>query len=73
MVIGYRTEDGQDLEYRQEWLVVSPNPEHAAKGVAKDVRLDMSDYSLKMGMDFTTDLVREMKQIMFCSPRCYRK
>ena len=28
----------------------------------------MSDYSLKMGMDLTTDLVRKMKQIMFAPP-----
>jgi C-terminal processing protease CtpA/Prc len=64
VVIGYRTEDGQNLEYRQEWLVVSPEP----VGVAKDANSDTSDYSYKMGMDLTTDLVRKMKQIMFAPP-----
>jgi C-terminal processing protease CtpA/Prc len=66
VVISYRTEDGQDLEYRQEWLVVSPNPEGVTKeGVARNANSIMSDYSLKIGMDFTTDLVRKMKKIMF--------
>ena len=27
VVIGYRTDDGLDLEYRQEWLVVQTEPE----------------------------------------------
>ena len=67
VVIGYRTEDGQNLEYRQEWLVVSPN-EPAAKGVEKMPTLICLIIRYKMGMDFTTDLVRKMKQIMFAPP-----
>ena len=64
-VIGYRTEDGQDLEYRQEWLVVfSPNRE----SIARDAAFDMSDYSTKMGIDHTTDRIRNMKQIIFAPP-----
>jgi C-terminal processing protease CtpA/Prc len=66
VVIGYRTEDGQDLEYRQEWLIVLPNTNGVRKEVAKkDAKSTMSDYSLKIGMDLTTDRVRKMKQIMF--------
>jgi C-terminal processing protease CtpA/Prc len=61
VVIGYRTEDGQDLEYRLEWLVVSPKP----VSIAIQANSDTSEYSYKIGMDLTTDLVRKMKQIMF--------
>ena len=47
-------------------LVVSPNPEGVTKeGVARNANSIISDYSLKIGMDFTTDLVRKMKKIMF--------
>ena len=61
MSIDYRTEEGQDLEYRQEWLVVSPNRE----AVTRDAASGRSDYSTKMGIDYTTDRIRKMKQIIF--------
>ena len=64
VVIGYRTEDGQDLEHRQEWWVVLPKP----LGNAIDANSDTIEYSYKIGMDLTTDLVRMMKQIMFAPP-----
>ena len=59
--ISYRTEEGQDLEYRQEWIVFSPNRE----SITRDAAFDMSDYSTKMGIDHTTDRIRNMKQIIF--------
>jgi C-terminal processing protease CtpA/Prc len=59
--ISYRTEDGQDLEYRQQWLVISPNREV----VSRDAAINISDYSTKMGIDHTTERVRSMKQIIF--------
>ena len=62
VVIGYRTEDGQDLEYRQEWLAYSRH-----RDVARDATLNMSDYSVTMGINYTADLIRKMKQIMFAS------
>ena len=55
VVIGYRNEDGQDLEYRQKWLMVSGD-------AAKDVQATISEYRYKFGLDLTTDLVTRMKQ-----------
>jgi C-terminal processing protease CtpA/Prc len=61
VVIRYRTEDGQDLEYRQEWLVVSPEPVTAASGS----KTGKSAQSYKIGVDLTTEIVRKMKKILF--------
>ena len=61
VVIGYRTEDGLDLEYRQDWLVYSRD----LADVTFDTRSATSTYSYEIGLDFTTDLVRQMKQILF--------
>ena len=65
--ISYRTEEGQDLEYRQDWLVFSPNRE----AVARDAASGRSDYSTKMGIDHTIDRIRNMKQIIFGTPPGY--
>jgi hypothetical protein len=61
VVIGYRTEDGHDLEWRQEWLVFFPKQVM----FATDATSGMSEYSYKIGIDLTTDLVRMMKQFLF--------
>lgn len=57
VVIGYRTEDGQDLEYRQKWLMVSGD-------AAKIVRNIKSEYRYKYGLDLSTYLVTRMKQLL---------
>jgi C-terminal processing protease CtpA/Prc len=62
VVIGYRTEDGRDLEYRQEWLIVS---KQQPKNVAIDANSARSGSKYKIGLDLTTDLVRDMKQTLF--------
>lgn len=61
VVIGYRTEDGQELEFRQDWLVVSLKAE--ARTV--DPNSASSENSTKIGLDLTTDLVRQMKKSLF--------
>ena len=68
VVIGYRTEDGQDLEWKQEWLVFMPPTPPKPAGVASVTSSAMSEYSYKMGIDLTTELVRMMKQYMFAPP-----
>ena len=60
VVIGYRTEDGQDLEYREDWLV-SANPINYSMGANSA----SSGNSFVTGLDLTTDLVRNMKKILF--------
>jgi hypothetical protein len=62
VVIGYRTEDGRDLEYRQQWLIVS---RQQPKNVTIDANSARSGSKYKIGLDLTTDLVRDMKQILF--------
>jgi hypothetical protein len=47
VVVRYRIEDGQDLEYRQEWLVVSPEPVSVASGS----KTERSAQSYKIGVD----------------------
>jgi len=59
--IGYKTEDGRDLEYRQQWMVVSRQP----KNVAMNTTTATSEDKNKIGIDLTTDLVGEMKQVLF--------
>ena len=61
VVISYKTEDGQDLEYRQEWLVVSPEPVSVAIGS----KTEGSAQSYRIGVDLTTEIVRKMKKILF--------
>jgi C-terminal processing protease CtpA/Prc len=61
VVVRYRTEDGQDLEYRQEWLVVSPEPVSVASGS----KTERSAQSYRIGVDLTTEIVRKMKKILF--------
>lgn len=61
MVIGYKTEDGRNLEHRQEWLVVSPDPESRSI----NANSAESEESYIIGMDFTTDLTRQIKKILF--------
>jgi C-terminal processing protease CtpA/Prc len=61
VVLGYRTEDGRDLEYRQQWWVIFPK----LVNIATKASSGMSEYSYKMGIDLTTDLVRMMKQFLF--------
>ena len=58
VVIGYKTENGQELEYRQKWLMVP-------RDIARAVRPTKSDLSFKIGLDLTTDLVTRMKQALF--------
>jgi hypothetical protein len=65
VVIGYRTEDGQDLEYRQQWWVIFPKLVKVATDASSRMSSRMSEYSYKMGIDLTTDLVRTMKQLLF--------
>ena len=61
VVIGYKTEDGRNLEHKQEWLVVSPNPE--SKSINANSAESKESYTI--GMDFTTDLTRQIKKILF--------
>jgi hypothetical protein len=61
VVIGYKTEDGRNLEHRQEWLVVSPDPESRSI----NANSAESEESYTIGMDFTTDLTRQIKKILF--------
>ena len=42
-------------------MVFLPNRE----SITRDAAFDMSDYSTKMGIDLTTDRIRNMKQIIF--------
>jgi hypothetical protein len=63
--INYRTEEGQDLEFRYPWLIVSPN----RGAIARDVASVRSDYSAQMGIDYTTDRIRKMKEIIFAPPQ----
>jgi C-terminal processing protease CtpA/Prc len=60
VIIGYRTEDGIDLEYRQEWLVSSQRIEFSTAA-----RPPSSENLSKIGLDLTTDLVGQMKKILF--------
>ena len=58
VVIGYKTEDGQELEYRQKWLMVP-------RDIARAVRPSKPELSFKIGLDLTTELVTRMKQALF--------
>lgn len=58
VLIGYRTEDGLDLEYRQEWLVSSQRIEFSVPSVK-------SEHLFRIGVDLTNDLVGHMKKILF--------
>lgn len=64
VMVRYRTEDGQALEYRQEWLVVSLEPVSVASGS----KVERSAQSYKIGEDITTDIVRKMNKILFAPP-----
>jgi hypothetical protein len=65
VMIGYRTEDGIDLEYRQEWLVSSKPIEFSIRASSPTSTSDENSY--KIGVDLTTDLVNEMNKILFAS------
>ncbi len=64
VVIGYRTEEGKNLEFRLEWVIVSIVPKNTKIGVSSG----RSKNSHRIGIDNTTDLVRKMKQSLF-APR----
>jgi len=61
VVIGYRTEDGKDSEFRLEWVIVSIISENTEKSVSSGRHKS----SHRVGLDLTTDLVRKMKQTLF--------
>ena len=58
--LSYRTEDGLDLEFRQEWLVSSQRIEFLTS-----VRSASSENLSKIGLDLTNDLVGQMKKNLF--------
>ena len=60
VVIGYRTQDGLDLEYRQEWLVSSTPLDFSSTDSSVG-----SENSYNIGLDLTTDLISKMDKILF--------
>lgn len=58
--IGYRTEDGLNLEHRQEWLV-SLQP----IGFSTNTHPARSENLINFGSDITIDLIGQMKKILF--------
>jgi C-terminal processing protease CtpA/Prc len=62
VVIGYKTEDGEDKELKQEWLV-SSQPVSFPFSFGEDmVNLEKSS---KLGLDLNTELVGQMKKVLF--------
>jgi len=61
VTISYKTEDGQDLEYRQQWLVISRQPKNATM----DTNSATFEENNKIGINLRTDLIGEMKQALF--------
>ena len=60
VTIGYKTEDGLEKEYRQQWLV-SSQPISFSIGPAS-VSLETLS---KEGLDLTTDFISQIKKILF--------
>jgi C-terminal processing protease CtpA/Prc len=60
VVIGYRTQDGLDLEYRQDWLVSSTPLDFSSTDSSA-----ISENSYNSGLDLTTDLISKMDKILF--------
>ena len=61
VVIGYKTEDGRNLEHRQDWLVVSPEPE--ARSINANSAKSKESYVI--GLDYAIDLIRQIKKILY--------
>jgi C-terminal processing protease CtpA/Prc len=60
VIIGYRREDGIEMEYKQPWIIASVQRSMSDKSESFD-----SGNRYKIGVDLTTDLVREMKETLF--------
>lgn len=61
VIIGYRTEQGVKMEYKQPWILAS------AQSIGQSEKSDSidSDNRYKIGVDLSTDIIREMKQALF--------
>lgn len=60
VVIGYQTPEGEELEFRQKWLVFSPEPEPS--GVDPD---SATAEATALGIDLLTDKVRQIKKVLY--------
>jgi C-terminal processing protease CtpA/Prc len=56
VVITYRSLDGRELEYKQDWLIFTPEPEGAA--------IDTSS-GAKLGIDLQRAVVNQVRKILF--------
>jgi C-terminal processing protease CtpA/Prc len=64
VVISYKTEEGEEKELKQEWLV-SSQPVSFPFSIGEDMA--NLEKSSKLGLDLNTELVGQMKKVLFAS------